>query len=54
MVIYIPHSILHLAGLLYVRPETFGPYYVRQKSQTLALHHVQQLVTQNNKHIHTF
>ena len=25
---YIPHSIFHLARLLYVRPETFGPYYV--------------------------
>ena len=29
MALYIPHSILHLARLLYVRPETFGPYYVR-------------------------
>ena len=28
MALYIPHSILHLARLLYVRPETFGPYYV--------------------------
>ena len=26
--IYIPHRIFHLARLLYVRPETFGPYYV--------------------------
>ena len=29
MALYIPHSIFHLARLLYVRPETFGPYYVR-------------------------
>ena len=29
MALYIPHSIFHLAWLLYVRPETFGPYYVR-------------------------
>ena len=29
MALYIPHSILHLAWLLYVRPETFGPYYIR-------------------------
>ena len=29
MALYIPHSILHLARLLYVGPETFGPYYVR-------------------------
>ena len=28
MALYIPHSILHLAQLLYVRPENFGPYYV--------------------------
>ena len=29
MALYVPHSIFHLARLLYVRPETFGPYYVR-------------------------
>ena len=28
MALYIPHSIFDLARLLYVRPETFGPYYV--------------------------
>ena len=28
MALYIPHNIFHLARLLYVRPETFGPYYV--------------------------
>ena len=28
MALYIPHSIFHLARLLYVKPETFGPYYV--------------------------
>ena len=28
MALYIPHSILHLARLLYVRPETFGPYHI--------------------------
>ena len=28
MALYIPRSIFHLAWLLYVRPETFGPYYV--------------------------
>ena len=28
MTLYIPHSIFHLARLLYVRPETFGPYYI--------------------------
>ena len=28
MALYIPHSIFHLSRLLYVRPETFGPYYV--------------------------
>ena len=28
MALYTHHSIFHLARLLYVRPETFGPYYV--------------------------
>ena len=28
MALYIPHSIFNLARLLYVRPETFGLYYV--------------------------
>ena len=28
MALYIPLSIFHLERLLYVRPETFGPYYV--------------------------
>ena len=28
MALYIPHSIFHLVRLLYVRLETFGPYYV--------------------------
>ena len=28
MALYIPHSIFHLEQILYVRPETFGPYYV--------------------------
>ena len=28
MALYIPHSVFHLARLLYVRPETFGPYCV--------------------------
>ena len=32
MALYIPHSIFHLARLLYVRPETSGPYYVIYKS----------------------
>ena len=29
MALYIPHSTFHLARLLYVMPETSGPYYVR-------------------------
>ena len=28
MALYIPHSVFHLARLLYVRSETFGPCYV--------------------------
>ena len=31
MALYIPHSIFHLARLLYVRPETFGPNYVHSQ-----------------------
>ena len=31
MALYIPHSIFHLARLLYVRPETFGPDYVHSE-----------------------
>ena len=30
MALHIPQSIFHLARLLYVRLETFGPYYVEQ------------------------
>ena len=33
MALYIPHSIFHLARLLYVRPENFGPYYVYNISE---------------------
>ena len=33
MALYIPHNIFHLARLLYVRPETFGPYYVYSKKR---------------------
>ena len=34
MALYIPHSIFHLARLLYVRSETFGPYYVHTHTHT--------------------
>ena len=34
MALYIPYSIFHLARLLYVRPETFGPYYVHSEAVT--------------------
>ena len=34
MALYIPYSIFHLARLLYVRPETFGPYYVHNEAVT--------------------
>ena len=37
MTLYVPHSIFHLAQLLYVRPETFGPYYVAFPNITSAL-----------------
>ena len=33
MALYIPHSTVHLARCLYVRPETFGPYYVLSETQ---------------------
>jgi hypothetical protein len=28
VLLYIPRSVFHLAWLLNVRPETFGPYYI--------------------------
>ena len=28
MALYIPHRVFHLAQLLYVRPENFGPCYI--------------------------
>ena len=37
MALHIPHSIFHLVQLLYVRPETFGPYYVIVNCDTCAL-----------------
>ena len=37
MALYIPHSIFHLARLLYVRPETFGLYYVVLTAQIVDL-----------------
>ena len=40
MALYIPHNIFHLARLLYVRPETFGPYYVYSFTNTHVLYHI--------------
>ena len=38
MALYIPHSIFQLARLLYVRPETFGSYYVSQSNELYIEH----------------
>jgi hypothetical protein len=35
MALYILHSIFHLVRLLYVRPETFGPYYLLSHNKAL-------------------
>ena len=43
MALYIPHSIFHLARLLYVRPETFGPYYLPAEYVHISEIHVYQL-----------
>ena len=40
MALHIPHSIFHLARLLYVRPVSFGPYYVRICGQHIQLRSV--------------
>ena len=40
MALHTPHSIFHLARLLYVRPVTFGPYYVRLCGQHIQLRSV--------------
>ena len=37
MALYIPHSIFHLERLLYVRPETFGPYYLHIRKRGVPL-----------------
>jgi hypothetical protein len=44
MALYIPHSIFHLARLLYVRPERFGPYYV----------HIYRLISDETHKANTF
>ena len=44
MALYIPHSIFHLARVLYVRPETFGPTtYLRQTQAFLNTYEWQRL-----------
>ena len=35
MALYIPHSVFHLARLLYVRPENFRPYYLQSRQTDL-------------------
>ena len=70
MALYIPHSIFHLARLLYVRPETFGPYYVcvdmhfvcarvksaavRTTNHHFTLHNALRNIAQNIWHMYTF
>ena len=45
MALYIPHSIFRLARLLYVKPETFGPYYVFERRITTTVNTVRSPVT---------
>ena len=45
MALYIPHSIFYLARLLYVRPETFGPYYVHPRLWSISNSTTIKLVT---------
>ena len=52
MALYIPHSIFHLARLLYVRPETFGPYYVLFISLIVSVGFVNLSEMQIYPHIH--
>ena len=52
MALYIPHSIFHLVRLLYVRPETFGPYYVyvymyKERERVREMNILQQLILLN-------
>ena len=51
MALYIPHSVFHLARLLYVRPETLGPYYAPNYKTAAHCHILDQYfrtrVTQN-------
>ena len=50
MALYIPHSIFRLARLLYVRPETFGPYYVACLMQEVSAAQLSQFSKQKNIH----
>ena len=60
MALYIPHSIFHLARLLYVRPETFGPYYVLTMQLVTALldytrrREVMDAISNNGKNLGCF
>ena len=47
--LYIPHSIFHLARLLYVRSETFGPYYFQRKTSTVS--RIQTSSTSMKRHL---
>ena len=51
MAIYIPHNIFHLARLLYVRPEAFGPYYVSllEEPERIYVSNVQQAFQTQNR-----
>ena len=56
MALYIPHSIFHWARLLYVRPETFGPYYVLVfESAGVGLKHVSRHIDRRTEYspVHT-
>ena len=46
MALYIPHSIYHLARLLYVSPETFGPYYVHLGNTFASVYGMRRRFTQ--------
>ena len=51
MALYIPHSIFHVARLLYVRPETFGPYYKSSKLPEAVLKEINQTTERLLTHI---
>jgi hypothetical protein len=47
MALYIPRGLFHLARLFFVRPDTFGPYYVHTDEYETTTVNTDTLVTKS-------